>query len=179
VLNLACQGTVVAVAHLLVGSARVQLGLRQYRLVVIETATAVELAITDFLSTHYASLPHAQIILNDRPTLGALTKNIAAIPGLPPTVADAYGDFLPITNPTFSTPEMLSCTGITLRPSRAKHLTLMVRFPYLSRPFLQESVEGGASGGNLVLAGTVLGRRGLACLGLGLNLGEEFVDADL
>ncbi len=94
VLNLTSQGAVVPVAYLLAGSARVQLGLRQYRLAVIETATAVELAVTDFLSTHYASLPQgAQNILNNRPTLGALIKNVAAIPGLPPTVARTYGNF--------------------------------------------------------------------------------------
>jgi hypothetical protein len=94
VLNLASQGTAVPVAYLLVGSARVQLGLRQYRLSVIEMATAVELALTGFLNTHYASLPQgAQNTINKKPTLGMLIKNVADIRSLPSTVVYAYGQF--------------------------------------------------------------------------------------
>lgn len=94
-LDLASRGAVVPVEYSLLGTARVQLRLRQYRRAVIDAASAVELALTDLLHTHQASLPHwmQTQLSQDKQTLGWLVKNVAADSALPNPVAQVYAQF--------------------------------------------------------------------------------------
>ncbi len=87
-LHLTGQGASPPIEHSLIGTARVQLRLHQYRRAVIDAAMAVELALTDLLQANYAGLPSGlQGVLNqNRQTLGYLIKNVPAMPGLPPAV---------------------------------------------------------------------------------------------
>lgn len=94
-LHLTSQGTSPPIEHSLIGTARVQLRLHQYRRAVIDAATAVELALTDFLNTNYASLPSGvqrTLGQNDQ-TLGWLIKSVSATRDLPSSVAQAFSQF--------------------------------------------------------------------------------------
>jgi hypothetical protein len=96
-LNLISHGASPPIEHSLVGTARVQLRLHQYRRAVIDAATAVELALTDFLNTNYASLPSGiqrTLSQNDQ-TLGWLVKNVPATRSLPTSVTQVFSQFPP------------------------------------------------------------------------------------
>jgi hypothetical protein len=96
-LNLTSQGTSPPIEHSLVGTARVQLRLHQYRRAVIDAATAVELALTDFLNTNYASLPSGiqRTLRQNDQTLGWLIKNVPATRNLPTSVTQVFSQFPP------------------------------------------------------------------------------------
>jgi hypothetical protein len=96
-LNLTSQGASPPIEHFLVGTARVQLRLHQYRRAVVDAATAVELALTDFLNTNYASLPPGiqRALSQNGLTLGGLVKNVPADRNLPTSVTQVFNQFPP------------------------------------------------------------------------------------
>jgi hypothetical protein len=94
-LSLTNRGASLPVEWSLVGSARVQLHLRQFRRAVADASAAVELGLGRYLNAHASALPAGlQTTLNeDAQTLGWLIKSVGANRNLPAPVASVWQQF--------------------------------------------------------------------------------------